>query len=390
MAFENINWAMLPQAAQNRQANFMNALAQGIAMGERAQDRDLRQRQLEQEQQFRERQLAMQEAKMAQPGAANYKQMAMDELARINMGGTPTPEGQTAIRVMQQTTAPTTYVTPEGYMGTKPSPWQNIPLNVAMAGEAPSGIAGTMVSPEGMPRDQIRAAQADVSAVQPVMTREEFDRAKGVDEPEDLPTIEAPEGAGPNVRMAAQKATIDLRKDIEKAEREAEQKIELEKPKEEFDIKSSIYEAGDINSLIDDLYKRSNVLTTGAVGNLLSALPGTPQRDFAEDLKTLEADAGLSKLVEVKERGGTFGALQEKELELLIASRAALSQSQSPAQFKKNLIRYKTIRNRVVPMLTKAYKEKHGEELEINYRPQATQEQKRARLEYLEKLAAGE
>lgn len=139
-------------------------------------------------------------------------------------------------------------------------------------------------------------------------------------------------------------------------------------PQEELALKSTIQEAKDINSTIKKLYDNASFMNTGFIGDKTKGIAGTPAGDFAQNLKTLESDAGLSKLIEVKERGGTFGALQEKELDLLINSRAALAQSQSPDAFKKNLIEYQERRNRAIPLLAEAFQQKHG------YLPEGVQE----------------
>lgn len=109
MPYENINWFAPAQARQQEAARFQEMIGQGIARAERAQDRELKRRQLEQK------------------AASDYKQVAMDELNRIALGGQPTERGQAAISVMQQTSAPQVYPDPvTGQMITRPSPWDSI------------------------------------------------------------------------------------------------------------------------------------------------------------------------------------------------------------------------------------------------------------------------
>lgn len=190
-----------------------------------------------------------------------------------------------------------------------------------------------------------------------------------------LPGLDPYYETGPSTLQHKSEKNIDMTADILKEREKAslgvaghEQKgqadIKLKRkeaqPAEELALKSAIQEAVDVNKTIADLYDNANMFTAGFVGEKTKGIPGSPANDFNQNLKTLEADAGLSKLIEVKERGGTFGALQEKELDLLVASRAAIAQSQSVGQFKENLIKYQTVRNRVLPLLAEAFKQKHG------------------------------
>lgn len=145
----------------------------------------------------------------------------------------------------------------------------------------------------------------------------------------------------------------------EKEERKMAKEESL--PQEALKIRSSFQEAENMNAIIKDLYDNANIFTAGWVGDKTKGIPGTPAHDLAANLKTIESDAGLSKLVEVKERGGTFGALQEKELELLVSNRAALMQSQTPGQFRENLIKYQTQRNKTMGMMADFYQQKFGE-----------------------------
>lgn len=139
-----------------------------------------------------------------------------------------------------------------------------------------------------------------------------------------------------------------------------EDELLRERDTEELNLKSFVQGTKDINETIKDLYDNAGVFTNGLLSQASSGIGGTPAHDFASNLKVLESDAGLSKLIEVKKQGGTFGALQEKELDLLISSRAALAQSQSPAQFRENLITYQERRNRAIPLLTDVFEKKFG------------------------------
>lgn len=120
-----------------------------------------------------------------------------------------------------------------------------------------------------------------------------------------------------------------------------------------------------INTVTDRLLKDANIWTTGFLGKSGSFMPGSPQLDFAQDLETVLSDSALSRLVELKNSSDTgasgLGSITEREISLLQASKAAVAQAQSPEQFRKNLQRYKEIRNKTVERVSDAYKERFGE-----------------------------
>lgn len=122
--------------------------------------------------------------------------------------------------------------------------------------------------------------------------------------------------------------------------------------------------AQNINSIIDKSLDDASVFTTGLLGSVGSLVPGTPQYDLAQNLKTIEADASFDTLQQMRnasKTGGALGAVSERELGLLGAARAALIQSQSPDQFKENLTRYKEVRNNALRNSAEAYKLDFGE-----------------------------
>ena len=143
---------------------------------------------------------------------------------------------------------------------------------------------------------------------------------------------------------------------IRKEQREKKKNL----PKEVLAIESSFQEAENVNETLREIYDKAGALTTGWLGDKSKDIAGTPAHDVAALMKTVESDAGLSKLIEVKERGGTFGALQEKELELLVASRAALMQSQSPEQFKEQLYKYQQQRMKTMNLMGDFFESKYG------------------------------
>jgi len=121
--------------------------------------------------------------------------------------------------------------------------------------------------------------------------------------------------------------------------------------------------AENINSVIDKVMGQAGNWTTGLMGAATGIVAGTPAFDLRENMKTIEADAAFSTLQAMREAsktGGALGAISERELGLLGAARAALSASQSPAQFKENLKRYKTVRASALRNTKAAYKQEFG------------------------------
>lgn len=120
-----------------------------------------------------------------------------------------------------------------------------------------------------------------------------------------------------------------------------------------------------INTVGQRLLEDADMWTTGFLGKAGSYIAGTPQSDFAADLQTVLSDSTLNRLVELKDSSDTgasgLGQVTEKEIDLLMASRAALIQSQSPEQFARNLKRYLDLRNKMVSRVALEYKERFGE-----------------------------
>jgi hypothetical protein len=131
-----------------------------------------------------------------------------------------------------------------------------------------------------------------------------------------------------------------------------------------FSLQAEMDNLTNINTVGERLLENADVWTTGFLGKAGSYIAGTPQADFEADLETVLADSALNKLMELKDSSDTgasgLGQVTEREISLLMASRAALSQSQSPEQFKENLARYLELRNKTVSRVAQQYKETYG------------------------------
>ena len=92
---------------------------------------------------------------------------------------------------------------------------------------------------------------------------------------------------------------------------------------------------------IDDLLNRVDETGVGFMGSLTKNVPQTPGYYVATQLDTILGQIAIKKLLDVKASGGTFGALSEKELDLLKSSMGALKQGLKLEDFKKSLNRIK-------------------------------------------------
>ena len=158
-----------------------------------------------------------------------------------------------------------------------------------------------------------------------------------------------------------------LSPDVQKKMAEEQARKQLEKPEQvrmaEQAFMSANADATNIIGLADQMLEEANPLTTGLGGALGKVIPGSGSRDMAENLKTIEADAAFSSLQQMRDNsktGGALGQVSERELGLLSAAKAALSQSQSYGQFKQNLARYKQIRQDALNRVAEAFYKDNG------------------------------
>lgn len=91
---------------------------------------------------------------------------------------------------------------------------------------------------------------------------------------------------------------------------------------------------------IDKALKETGVLTAGFIGNVLSAVPGSPAYNLGQTIDTIRANIGFDTLQAMREAsptGGALGAVSERELAQLERVLASLDQAQSPKQLSENL-----------------------------------------------------
>jgi hypothetical protein len=109
---------------------------------------------------------------------------------------------------------------------------------------------------------------------------------------------------------------------------------------------------------IDTALKQGNAWTTGFIGNIGRNIAGTPAHDLEKTLVAIQANLGFETLQQMRDNsptGGALGNVTERELEFLQSAWGSLAQSQSPGQFRENLIKLKQVKQRFAALKRQAY-----------------------------------
>lgn len=111
-------------------------------------------------------------------------------------------------------------------------------------------------------------------------------------------------------------------------------------------------QAGIVSLDIDRaLNQAEGTFTTGFVGSIAAAVPGTPAFDLRATLDGIKANVGFNKLQEMRENsptGGALGQVSENENRLLQSVFGSVEQSQSSEQLNRNLNRLKVIFDAII------------------------------------------
>lgn len=93
---------------------------------------------------------------------------------------------------------------------------------------------------------------------------------------------------------------------------------------------------------IDEVIDTASNWSTGKM-SLLSFIPATDSFALSSKLKFIAGQVSMYSLLELKERGGTLGALSQTELDMLKASMGAMEQGLSAEEFKKELTKVRGV-----------------------------------------------
>ena len=92
---------------------------------------------------------------------------------------------------------------------------------------------------------------------------------------------------------------------------------------------------------VDDAIDNSSAWTTGFIGNMVSAVPGTKAYNLRSTLESMAAFAGFETLNDMRQRsptGGALGQVSQQELALLVSAFGSLNQGQSPSRFRRRVV----------------------------------------------------
>ena len=370
MAFENVFGQVdfrTPERKQiEQQRQFMQMLGMGMQQAQHAQRMDLQERQL-----------------AAKGSDFNLKRAAETALMKRNMGMPLNDQEMSAITTMVQIAPPVFSTDEHGRTISRPSGWGSVQGSPVVTpqqfadGKPPSADPMAASQAAIVQREQDIGANPYQSPGMSLPTGQlpaDYVDDIGVIPADPMATLQDKAGrytGSPKEMKRAGEGIVDIEVQTEKQKREQAFEMAKErrqkaaakkeaKPQAILDLESSFQEAKNINSTIKDAYDSADIWTTGFLGEKTKAVAGTPAHDLAANMSTIMSDAGLSKLIEVKARGGTFGALQDRELQLLIDNRASLTQSQSPKQFKENLIKYQQQRTKTMRLMAEFYEAKFG------------------------------
>ena len=358
MAFENvfrgIDFQAPNRAGRADQQMLMQAIGQGIGAYERGEEREIQKMQLEQKAQ----------AARDKAGAFDLKKMGEQALYELNNGFEPTPERIAMAKAYSQSKSPV-FNPISGELA--PSPFQQAMGNTQAAFQGkPAQVQpvsteqlGQPIAGGAAPSDPMQASKDAIAARQAQIGSNKYQRPEL--------QIEPPTGASPKTQQAAQEANIDIKKQQamnkiseSKAEREFQLKKQRNRPAQERSLYGAAQEWGNIDNEINKAITQTSAWTAGA-GSYLSSIGGTPAKNLQSTLDTITGDAAFTKLVQLKENGGTLGAISKSELDLLKASVKNLQADQSPDQLKSNLRGYAEIRKQSLSRISQAYKDEYGE-----------------------------
>lgn len=137
----------------------------------------------------------------------------------------------------------------------------------------------------------------------------------------------------------------EVKKPITAKEKLAEIKLTSAEKKESLREESKLMKAKIISGKAAKALGQTGFFTTGFVGSMLSAIPGTPAYDLDKTIDTIKANLGFEELAAMRAAsptGGALGAIAVRELEFLQRAMDALEQGQTREQFEEALIAVKT------------------------------------------------
>lgn len=140
-------------------------------------------------------------------------------------------------------------------------------------------------------------------------------------------------------------------------------------PKVELSIANRQQQANLVKQTIDDALKETGFLTTGGVGRLVAAVPGTPAYDLARRIETIKANIGFGELQRMRDEsptGGALGQVAVQELNYLQSALGNLDQAQSREELEKNLRNIRSIIERYERIRGNAFERDYGRKPDVD------------------------
>lgn len=279
MAFENVNYGMIPQSQMQQQSMLMQSIGQGIGNYQNQQQLDMQNRQLE--------------MKANEKKDMDFEQIAMQAVYKKQMGAPTTPQEDAAIGVMAQTKSNQSYLDPNtGQMVTRDNPWR------AIAGQEaqPQRMGNT-----GQGQGTNPALSSPYGAIAPQLTSESFPDMNVGD-------VESALGGAPQLPVQGNPLEQkDLRKaniDLQKKQAEMEMSEGIKQKYKAMDLKSfsdgNLVSAGfgnrmvESSNVIDGLSSDAGEGMTGILGGVAQALDILPLGDFGTSLGEVMVQAGAT------------------------------------------------------------------------------------------------
>jgi hypothetical protein len=107
--------------------------------------------------------------------------------------------------------------------------------------------------------------------------------------------------------------------------------------------------------------------TTGAVGELLHDVPGTPQHDLDQQLEHIRAMTSMEQLQNLRDNsptGAGLGRVTQQEINLLAAMRGSIDQGQRLPQMQQNLRRQLGMLDQMIANRRNVYQQTYGNVLQ--------------------------
>lgn len=142
--------------------------------------------------------------------------------------------------------------------------------------------------------------------------------------------------------------------------------------KVEAGIKAATAKTGMLDELITEASRNANFWTTGLIGQVLQGFGSTSAHDLYNTLNGIKSNIGFDKLQQMRDQsptGGALGQVSDRENKLLQQVWGSLEQSQSEAQFKKNLERVRKQTQESWQRVMEAYKIDYGEDYPVQNLP---------------------